>query len=386
MKIFRCDKTRSFCNLYAFTLVELLVVIAIIGILIALLLPAVQAAREAARRMQCSNNMKQYGLALHNYADSHKAFPAARAVVGWYDKTLSLHSGTWGPDFFLFPYCEQNALYEDAVNYIVTLSNAGSGSSKTISDYFQRPAPNEIPHTTISGYICPSDGNARSPGYRTTSPFASNTPRSSILTCRGDFARYNDYGTTNEYKSGLSRAPFGSWKSFGGIPDGTSNTMAASETVSSVNLTDGLVRSGAIYSYETNDKLEANPSLCLEARDPVNRNQLRTDKGKIVDSRRGTLLGIGRTAYSGFSAILPPNSPSCAAAGNYNTGSFNVGSATSNHTGGVNTGLFDGSVQFISDTINTNGSTARSVLSGTSPYGIWGAMGTVNGGESVSFQ
>ena len=384
MKLFGNVEIGGVSKLRAFTLVELLVVIAIIGILIALLLPAVQAAREAARRMQCSNNFKQYGLALHNYHDARKAFPAARSAVGWRNPSLMIQAATWGTDFFLLPYCEQMALYDDATDYIVTRSNASS-SSMTISDYFQRAAPNEVPHTTISGYLCPSDGNARLPGYRTTNPYNSNTPRSNMLTCRGDFARYNDYGDNDPYRNALPRAPFGSWKSFGAITDGSSNTMATSEIVSSVNLTDGMVKSGTIYNYSSNVALEANPSICLEARDPLNRTQLDATKGTIADSRRGGLLGIGRTAYSGFSAVLPPNSPSCVVAGNYNTGSFNVGSASSNHTGGVSIGLFDGSVQFVSDTIDTNGSTSPSKYSGTSPYGVWGALGTVNGGESVTF-
>src|SRR5690349_22458600 len=95
----------------AFTLVELLVVIAIIGILVALLLPAVQSAREAARRMQCQNNLKQLGLALHNYHDTNQSFPPCMS----FDKDVSDISNT--PNYRanwvirILPFCEQQNLY-----------------------------------------------------------------------------------------------------------------------------------------------------------------------------------------------------------------------------------------------------------------------------------
>ncbi len=358
----------------AFTLVELLVVIAIIGILIALLLPAVQAAREAARRMQCSNNFKQAGLALHTYHDAYKGFPAAR---GWFSPIKPNANDAnepeqWGEMLVLLPYMEQTPLYDG----IMTLLR-----SATVANQYMTWNTGPMNNITISTLNCPSDGNAsgKAPAY--------NFFCVSLATCRGDHVARHEYyqpaNTTAEWTQGNKRGAFApsTWKSMGAISDGTSNSMAYSEIVVSMsNGGDRRVKGGVANNYDTG--MLTNPSLCNQARDPANPKQLKSTIG-VASTYRGVRPLDGRYAMSGFTAVLPPNAPSCTP--NDHSAGWAIYSASSEHTGGVNVLLFDGSVTFVSETVDTGTLTSAQNLSGISPYGVWGAYGSVNGGESRSF-
>ncbi len=131
----------------AFTLVELLVVIAIIGILIALLLPAVQAAREAARRSQCTNNCKQLALALHNYADVHKAFPYNYGGNQQYNINGTGHSWLQG----ILPFVEQKPLY-DQIDFRLPVGGGAVGSATyTVNT--------QVSLTVVAAFVCPTDVN-----------------------------------------------------------------------------------------------------------------------------------------------------------------------------------------------------------------------------------
>ncbi|MDR2704878.1 MAG: DUF1559 domain-containing protein, partial [Planctomycetaceae bacterium] len=149
---------------FGFTLVELLVVIAIIGVLIALLLPAVQAAREAARRMRCSNNLKQWGIALHNYHDTQNAFPASQsAVTNQYNPGAASRDTFWSGTFKLFPYMEQGQRYSVISSYKLA-DHPGIDVGPTSDQYGLAPwQGNALPDemlTPIPTLLCPSDGNA----------------------------------------------------------------------------------------------------------------------------------------------------------------------------------------------------------------------------------
>ena len=364
-----------------FTLVELLVVIAIIGILIGLLLPAVQAAREAARRMQCTNNFKQLGLALQNYASANAdTFPAGSCYFLGFDQNVGtvncpLNSGI----VFLLPYMEQNGMYNEYCRWAYdslkdrSLTN-GYGAPWDLSAanrdhwYGQK----------ISALLCPSDGNN---GEMTAATGSSCT---NVYMCAGDgmwtFARRADQEWTN--RSNIGPRAFWQrevWKKMSAITDGTSNTICLSECVVPATRETNVVRQGAVASYQPHDG-EGRPQLCLD-------NALAADRMTVKNPGtvlwRGRIWSNGRAAEAWFTCTLPPNSVSCVA-GSFNSHEWGSFAPTSYHTGGVNALRVDGSVMFVSDTIDCGTLSAAQVTSGKSPYGVWGALGSINGGETTT--
>jgi len=193
-------------------------------------------------------------------------------------------------------------------------------------------------------------------------------------------------------------------KDFSAITDGLSSTIAISETVTSASnnprgagVTRGPIRSGVVvsagsfHSANQDGTATANPRAnCLEHRDSANPYFYRSTPTLLTSFEvRGARIDWGYIQYSGFCTVLPPNSPSCAVNGGLGateTDGFGLPSASSNHTGGVNVGMLDGAVRFVTENIDC-GNTARapqSVSGGASNHGVWGSLGSINGGEASS--
>lgn len=373
---------------YGFTLVELLVVVAIIGILISLLLPAVQAAREAANRIQCASNIRQLAIAVHSYTDAHGMMPGINYGLG----DESKQSG-FSPLVGLCPFMEQMPLSEAISSYVKT---HGVTNLQVTATFIPITDPDSPPwRCQIPALICPSGYYAETihPTFLTgaTSYFASS----------GDFPIYINPGNaklTAAYPSlkGVGRGPFKTqdWLSLSAITDGTSNTIAFGERVigrvssggggKSLRMKDTYVsmawKVGSVVNSDPcgTSSTPMYPSKCMEfiglAGDYI--QPMPSGSGLAVNSLCGRNWAYGDALSSSFSTILPPNSPACTSQYWYLAG------PSSNHQGGANVALLDGSVRFISDFIDYGDFSKAPVRTGESPYGIWGAMGTGDGGES----
>ena len=304
-----------------FTLVELLVVIAVIGILVGLLLPAVQSAREAARRMSCTNNLKQLGLALHMHHDTLGYFPSQRDR----DKAPAPPSEQafyrWGPLALMTPYLEQTAIYR-AIDLKKPLYVFSPGPPPAVTTH---PDLTASVATKVPTFLCPSDPLERvSAQWGATSYYANN-------------------GTALDggvYEDGDGLFFIDSRKGFRDVSDGTSNTAAFSES---------LVGSGAADSTRG----AANATSNREQASVWNANAATvTDSWCLDDSstvvfNRGEKWADGSVNDSGYHHFRRPNAEENDCYSRYAA----IKSARSRHPGGVNVVLADGSVRTVADTV-----------------------------------
>jgi len=336
-------------NSRGFTLIELLVVIAIIAVLIALLLPAVQSAREAARRAQCINNLKQIGLGLHNYHQGVGTFPMGNAIA-YSDPGVQTTWGTFSALAMMLPYVEQTPL-SNACNFSWTVWY-GTGAALNATVW----------NTKVNSFMCPSDGvvgrdslNSYHGNFGTgTIPFGSST--------NGVFAPENvSYGVAD-------------------ITDGTSNTIAYVEALASdVNQLKarhrGYVSGLGLDQDKTTNVYDVRSNLAgvMKSAQTCQAAFIATPGS---NANRGYRWQTGSPGLSLTNIILTPNSSQftysacrwdCGAGCGTDFGHLFV--PCSNHSGGVNALMADGSVRFVKDSVNQM---------------TWMNLGSTNGGEVIS--
>jgi prepilin-type N-terminal cleavage/methylation domain-containing protein/prepilin-type processing-associated H-X9-DG protein len=351
-----------------FTLIELLVVIAIIAVLIALLLPAVQAAREAARRAQCVNNLKQIGLALHNYHSAMNTFPMGMSLAWWSQYGYYSDWTDWSAHALLLGYLEQQPLY-NAANFKQACCYADG-----IADAFN----STVYLTRIAGFLCPSDAQAGVSNINSYHGSIGTTVANGFHTVSGLFTLSDPYGVLPCPTFGLNS-----------ITDGSSNTIAFGEGLVGISGRGNTYRgNGMATGTNPAGFRSSNSGLDVQNKTPAALAAALSDcttfwKSAVpgttnrngMKEYRGQLWALGERAYTLFNTVLPPNSK------DYPWSVCKLGSkgsapnesqfinAQSWHPGGANFLFADGSVKFIKDSISMP---------------VYWALGTRNFGEVIS--
>lgn len=317
----------------AFTLIELLVVIAIIGVLVALLLPAVQQAREAARRTQCKNNLKQIGLACHNYHDAYNCFPMG---VGY---------SLWGWKVYILPYIDQSAQYNqinftDGIDFTGgTCRGQGSAcyTSQHQANALNAAGKQTWANTGFAVYACPSD------------PLG-NTPYSSTL---------NVINANYEGVCGNVNSPIRCGANYGPNSRHRIICTATSTCIEPINTSNPGSEYNGVFSYGTKVTIggvaDGTSGTLMVGERAIDKSH---SWGWTLTGTEGdSMIGTGAPMWQGQFNNSGQNPP-------YNATTSPVFS--SHHVGGAQFVLADGSVRFISNTIN---------------FLTYNALGTRAGGE-----
>jgi len=319
-----------------FTLIELLVVIAIIGILVAMLLPAVQQAREAARRMQCINNLKQVGLAMHNYHDTHNCLPPGNRSTLY---------ATWA--LFILPQLDLGNLYN-----LWDFNNGVNGRTYTT-------APNlTVVQTRIGVYTCPTD----SPRSNVTSPTAPEIPHHNYAANYGNASLSQQISYTGvEFKG----APFGNVQTDG------SASVTNRPNRGAVNFR--LITDGMTSTVLVSELIQGSGFSGTNRADLRGRIMGYSDGGYFTtqNTPNSPITDWENTNYcvppvpTGSITFTNPQNPPCAQTNQF---SYMQRASRSRHVGGVNSLLCDGSVRFFSNSIDLN---------------VWRSAGATQDGEVI---
>ncbi len=336
-----------------FTLIELLVVIGIIGLLVALLLPAVQAAREAARRMQCSNQLKQIGLALHNYTSVHSILPFGKGP----SYPGAPVYARWSQHALILPYMEQMPLWEQ-LNFNFPPETPGMGGVLAFMPAYANPGgQNAIgSRTPVAGFMCPSDP-APSDAWQAQNNYAGN--QGSWLCDRGDEPALATDTQPSERQSGIFY--FKSKVNPSHVLDGLSQTAFFSEKIRGQGYPN--FRSD-MYVIPHQTSLQATFDTC---------NAINPATATPLTSKWGYSWVMGENCCTQYNHVAVPGSKSCGGTGFPGTMTnmaMQVAPA-SHHKGGVHVMFGDGAVRFTTSNVDLT---------------VWRAMGTRANDEVISIQ